>query len=286
MRTTFILLFFFLLSFSAPLLHAQDERDSSTALGVFAASAIPAAIGTSTYLLNNQAFWTYSAVAPFHLSNDAPYSMHIDKFAHFYFSAIGSNAIGQGYAIAGVAEKTAAWLGAGLTFGIGLLVEAEDARHGNDPQYGFSLGDAGADLVGSALPLLQYYFPELRRVQPKMSIWQSDAYKAGAYKSIADDYESQYYWLSFDVHDLTSTPPWLNIALGFSSENLLQVRYLVPGRANSIPNMDIYLSPDINLKGIPIEGKFWKIFSEVLSYVRIPLPSLQVHPRLKFWWFR
>ena len=275
---------FFLLLFPSSLL-AQEEHDSSSVLGVIAASAVPAGFGTATYLLNNSAFWTFSEVAPFHFSDDAPYSMHIDKLAHLYFSAIGSTAIRQGYIMAGVPEKTSTWLGAGLTFGIGLLVEAEDARHGNDPQYGFSLGDAGADLIGAALPLLQYYFPAFARIQPKMFLWSSDAYKAGAYKSIADDYESQYFWLSFDVHDLTHTPNWLNPAIGFSCENLLQVRWL-PFRANTTPYTDIYIGPDINLKGIPIEGSFWKTFSEVMSYVRIPLPSLQVYPRVKFWILR
>ena len=264
---------------------AQEERDSSTALSVATSSLLPVGIAGAIFLLNYEAFWKYATDVPFWISPDPPYAMHIDKFAHGYLSAIGANVIRFGYINAGVSERTATWLAAGIAFGLGVMVEMEDARHGNDPQYGFSPGDAAGDLFGSALPVLQYYFPAFRRVSTKIFLWPSDAYKAGAYKTIADDYESQYFWLSFDVHDLTSTPAWLSIAAGFSAENLPQVRFL-PSRANTTPYTDLYIGPDINLKGIPIEGSFWKTFTDVMSYVRIPLPTLQVYPRVKFWWLR
>ncbi|MFI5264513.1 MAG: hypothetical protein ACHQM6_08365 [Candidatus Kapaibacterium sp.] len=266
-------------------LSAQEEKDSSTTLSVAAASFVPVGIASGIFILNYEAFWKYADQVPFWISPDPPYAMHIDKFAHGYLSALGSTGIRDGYELAGVSEKTSTWVGAGISFGLGVLIEMEDARHGNDPQYGFSPGDAFGDLVGSALPVLQYYFPAFRRVQPKIFLWPSDAYKAGAYKTIADDYESQYFWLSFDVHDITSTPAWLNFGVGFSAENLLQVRFL-PFRANTIPYTDVYIGPDINLKGIPIEGSFWKTFTDVVSWIRIPLPTLQVYPRVKVWGLR
>jgi len=63
-------------------------------------------------------------------------------------------------------------------------------------------------------------------------------------------------------------------------------------QAYSIPSAggpsytDVYLSPDINLKGIPIDGGWWKTVSTVLSYIRIPLPAVQVYPRFKVWGLR
>jgi hypothetical protein len=115
-----------------------------------------------------------------------------------------------------------------------------------------------------------------------MFIWPSDVHYA--YKTVADDYESQYFWLSWDMHEITSTPAWLNLAIGFSCENLPGVSWARP--AGAIPATDIFIGPDINLKGIPIEGKFWKTFSDIASFIRIPFPSLQVYPRVKFWWLR
>ncbi len=118
-----------------------------------------------------------------------------------------------------------------------------------------------------------------------MSIWPSDAYKAHAYNTIADDYESQYFWLSWDVHDVTPLPPWLNVAFGFSAENLLSASFL-PFRAGTTPYTDIYFGPDIDLKGLPISGKVWDVVTSIMQYVRIPLPALQVYPRVKFWVLR
>jgi hypothetical protein len=272
-----------------PAFSQTPKTDSATALSIAEASLAPATAIGAIILLNQEAFWKYSKEVPFHVSNDPPYAMHIDKFSHFYGSAIGSDGIGYAYRVAGVSDEASRWLGAGLTFAAGIAIEMEDARHGDDPEYGFSFGDLGGDILGSSLPLLRYYFPVFNRLQPKLSVWPSAAYKTGIYKTIADDYESQYYWLSFDLHDVTPLPAWLNVAFGFSAENLLRpsngLGYQTPS-PNGIPYTDIYFGPDINLKGIPIKGRFWEGLTSVLSYVRIPLPCLQFYPRTKFWWLR
>jgi len=182
-------------------------------------------------------------------------------------------------------RRSALGLGAGLSLAAGLAIEIEDARHGDDPQYGFSPGDFAGDLIGVSLPILKHYYPAVQRLDVKLSIWPSEAYKSGEYKTIADDYASQYYWLSYDLHDWTPLPQWLNLAIGFSCENLLTNKYQYPAPGGP-PYTDIYFGPDINLKGIPIEGSAWKAITRVLSYVRIPLPALQVYQRLKVWAFR
>ncbi len=257
---------------------AQESSDSVSTAGVAVASLIPASMIAGIIVLNQQAFWKYAEEVPFHISNDPPYAMHIDKFSHFYVSAVGSDIMHRAYAAAGL--KDALWLGAALSLAAGTTIELEDARHGNDPQYGFSPGDLTGDILGSALPILKEYWPPARRFDVKLSVWPSDAYKAGAYKTLADDYESQYYWLSFDLHEVTPLPAWLNIALGFGCENLYREKYSVPAPGGP-PYTDLYFGPDINLRGIPIEGKFWKTLTDVLSYVRIPLPALQFYPRAK-----
>jgi hypothetical protein len=283
-----LLVFSLILLFNIGILQnsrAQSQRDSATAISVAEASLIPASAIGAIFVLNYDAFWRYATEVPFHISNDPPYAMHIDKFAHTYVSATGSDAIRAAYRLAGVSEETSAWLGAGLTFVAGVAVEMEDARHGDDPEYGFSPGDAAGDLIGSSLPLLRYYYPVLRRLDIKMGLWPSEAYKSGTYKFITDDYESQYFWLSFDLHEITPLPSWLNLAVGFSAENLLRQQYHVPS-PDGPPYTDIYFGPDINLKGIPIPGAWWQTLSAILSYIRIPFPALQCYPRMKFWWLR
>jgi hypothetical protein len=279
----------FALFFLSVSIHAQERKDSATVLSVAEASLVPVGLITGIIVLNEDAFWKYATEVPFHISNDPPYAMHIDKCAHFYGSAIGSDAMSYAYKLAGLSDVTSLWLGASLTFAAGVAIEMEDARHGDDPEYGFSPGDATGDLLGASLPLLRHYYPVFDRLETKISIWPSQTYKEGVYKTIADDYESQYYWLSFDLHGVTPLPQWLNMAVGFSCENLLRPThgdsYQVPS-PNGIPYTDAYFGPDINLKGIPIEGAFWQSVAYVLSYIRIPLPALQFYPRTKFWWLR
>jgi len=261
------------------------QTDSASATKIAVASLIPASLITAIVVFNHNAFWRYATDVPFHISNDPPYSMHIDKFSHLYVSAAGSDGMRAAYRWAGLSDETSSWLGAGLSLAAGLAIELEDARHGNDPQYGFSPGDLAGDVIGVSLPVLRYYYSEMRRLNVKMGMWPSDAYRNHAYKSIADDYESQYYWLSWDVHDAMPLPAWLNLAVGFGCENLYRQAYSIPNPAGP-PRTDIYIAPDINLKGIPIEGSLWRTVSSVLSYIRIPLPALQCYPRVKFWWLR
>ncbi len=267
----------------------SDKKDSATVLSVAGASAVPTVAIGAIIVLNQEAFWKYSREVSFHVSNDPPYAMHIDKFSHFYGSAMGSDLIGYGYRVAGLPSETSRWLGSGLTFAAGLAIEMEDARHGQDPEYGFSFGDLGGDLLGASLPLLRYYFPVLNRIQTRLSLWPSTAYQTGIYKTIADDYESQFYWLSFDLSGATPLPAWLDLAFGFSAENLLRpangLGYQTSS-PNGTPYTDIFFGPDIDLKGIPISGSLWQTITSVLSYVRIPLPTLQIYPRAKFWWLR
>ena len=276
---------FYCLTLFSLVANVRAQGDSVRTAKVAVASLIPVSMITGIIVLNQQAFWRYAKEVRWHVSNDPPYAMHIDKFSHMYVSAAGSGLMTSAYEWSGLSKKTSAWLAGGLSLAAGLAIEMEDARHGNDPQYGFSPGDLAGDVIGSSLPLLRYYYPIARRFDVKLSIWPSASYKAGAYKTIADDYESQYYWLSADVHDVLALPAWLNLALGFGCENLYHDAYSVPNPAGA-PYTDIYFSPDINLKGIPIDGSLWQAISSVLSYVRIPFPTLQFYPRVKFWWLR
>jgi hypothetical protein len=267
---------------SGRLSNAQ-EVDSSTTASVAIASIVPAALISAGVVLNYEAFWKNADAVAFHISNDPPYSMHVDKLSHAYLSMGVSDGIRGAYRMAGVTPTTSSWLGAGLSVATGLVIELEDARHGNDPQYGFSPGDVGADIVGASLPLLQHYYPAFERVSMKLSVWPSDAHSA--YNTIIDDYESQYYWITYNPHDILPTPRWLNVAVGYSAENLNAVSWL-PSRAGKQPAARLFIAPDIDLAGLPIEGAFWKSFTRVMRYIRIPLPAIEVSPRLKFWWLR
>ena len=57
-----------------------------------------------------------------------------------------------------------------------MYVEIEDGYGAN---WGFSPGDAIADVVGASYYLGQYYFPVLKHIQPRVSYWPTDKVKSG-----------------------------------------------------------------------------------------------------------
>lgn len=273
-----------LLCFMAAGATAQDTlRHDPTTLGLVGASLLPAGIVTGALYQNYITFWTNDESTAFHFSNDPPYALHNDKLGHAWFSTIASDVIRAGYEAAGVDRHTAAWLGFGIAAGGELIIEIGDGVRTGRPYYGFSPGDAAADLAGAALPLIRTYHPEWPVPDLKMSIWPSSAYESGAYNSIIDDNESQFFWLSFDLPD--ALPSWLNVAVGYGVENIPVVAHL-PSRRDASPATLLFIAPDIDLRALPIEGDLWKFVTSILSHVRVPLPALQFTPRFKLWPWR
>ncbi|MDP4219214.1 MAG: DUF2279 domain-containing protein [Bacteroidota bacterium] len=248
--------------------------------------SIAPAIVIGVALYNNyHDFWKNAEKVPFHFSNDPPYAMHNDKFGHAYYAATTADIIKLCYAEAGMERKTAAWIGFGSSLLAQTLVEIGDAFHGSTAYYGFSPGDEVADILGSSFSLMKEYIPGLSRFDYKVGFWPSSAYKEGAYHTIIDDDESEFFWMSYQIyHDLPEGfPKWLNIGIGYGVQNLLQVQSL-PDRKGTIPASQVYLGLDINLKGLPIEGKAWEIIAGLLDHFRIPFPALQVSPVVKWYW--
>lgn len=260
----------------APMLH----EDSSTALGIAAASLLPAITLGGALYQNYASFWKNDERVPFHFSSDPPYAMHNDKFGHAWFSSMSSDMIRIGYREAGLSDGTSAWLGFGFALGTELIVEIEDGFRSGKSYYGFSPGDAVADLIGASLPLIRHYAGEEYVPQFKMSIWPSSA--RHAYSSILDDNESQFFWLSFSI---PTAPTRLNLAIGHGVQNIDEAAWL-PERRGLQRATQIYLAPDLDLTGLPIEGKAWRIISQILSHIRIPLPALQLTPVVKMHWLR
>ncbi len=274
------------------MLFVQESRaqdlDTINPWHVAAASLLPAfTLGGAIYE-NYADFWRNAQRVPFYISNDPPYSMHNDKLGHALFSSFSGDMITMGYRLAKVDTVTSAWLGASFSFLTEAIVEVEDGFRGGSPAFGFSPGDLAGDIIGSSFPVLRVYVPFMKKLQYKASFWPSVPLQAGAYSTILSDDESHFYWMSFDIHESLSAinwPRWLNVTIGYGVEHLDDVS-APPGWSNGQRSSQIYLGPDLNLKGLPIEGKAWDIIAEILSHYKIPLPALQVMPRVKWWWLK
>jgi hypothetical protein len=264
---------------------AFAQADSLSTTDYILPSIVPAAVIGLALYNNYQDFWRNIEKVPFHISNDPPYAMHNDKLGHAFYTALTADMTKLAYTEAGIQRKTAAWIGAATSLLAQTLVEIGDGFHGNKPYFGFSPGDEAADIFGAAFSLMKEYAPAINRFDYKMGLWPSSAYKEGAYSNIINDDESEFFWLSYQIyhHLPDGYPKWLNVAIGYGVQNLEQVRFL-PDRTSSIPKSQLFFGLDINLKGIPIEGKAWEIISGLLDHIRIPFPALQILPIVKWHW--
>ncbi|MBS1911996.1 MAG: DUF2279 domain-containing protein [Bacteroidetes bacterium] len=218
--------------------------------------------------------WWKGEKSAFHFDwdHDWRYALGSDKYGHFYFPYAVAIVYGQAFQWCGMDSAASLWAGGGIAMAHQTFVEIRD---GFSKEWGFSWGDFGADLLGSAYPIARHYIPALRDFTFKVSFYPSMKFRNGAYRAIIDDYESQYQWMSVNVRNLLPTswraacPAWLNIAVGHSVKDLDEKG---GGRH------EFYLSLDWNLEGLPGDGWLWNLLKKNLNLYHLPAPAVRISP--------
>jgi hypothetical protein len=102
------------------------------------------------------------------------------------------------------------------------------------------------------------------------------------------DYNNQTYWLSFSPSSFTQKskwPGWLNIAVGYGSENLFggyENRWVENGAEFSLDSdlfpryRQYYLGLDIDLTKVKTESPFLKSILSVINIIKIPSPAIEL----------
>ncbi|MCB2203924.1 YfiM family protein [bacterium] len=231
---------------------------------------------TGIHIYQQNAWWQGQR-GPFHFVNDPDYALNVDKAGHFYGGAFGSWLGQKSMVWSGASQETAVWGGFALGSLFELYVEFED---GFATGWGFSPGDAYADVAGAAWPVLQHYVPYLSSFQPKFTYWPSDAFINGTHKGNAiDDYEGQTYWMGIHMYELLPPswqdywPSWLGIAVGISIRNM----HTEQGYENLQRNVIIAL--DYDMREI-IPGDSWLLHTlkEALNFIHFPSPAIRISP--------
>ncbi len=234
---------------------------------------VSAGIITVAHLQNYNSWWKGERTS-FHLDHDENANLYADKFGHFYFSYLASDIMFRSFRWSGMNEHDAALLGGGLALAFQLYVEVEDAFH---PNLGFSLGDGVADIAGAAIPFFRVQYPSLQSVTFKWSVIPSPRFRNGEFRSLIDDYESQYHWISVNIKDVLgeSTPNFiplfLNIALGYGVSNL---------SSEETKQSELYLSLDIDFTKLPGEGAVLQSIKHLLNYFHAPMPAIRFTPSI------
>lgn len=229
-------------------------------------------------------YWMESS--PFHVMDwqtEYDDALMADKLGHAMISYSMARSISGVFEQCGYDRKTSTWLGSGISLLHQSIVEIHDGYSNGAPYLGFSRGDAIANIIGAGFPILQEYVPELDFIRMKFSFLPSESFKRNAGKSLFNDYESTYHWLSFNITGMIGKKhvgPWaeyVNIALGHSVNGI--------NRYGS-GNHEFYISLDFNAEALPFDDGWGLTLKRMLNSVKLPMPCIKVYPDVVWYGIR
>ena len=236
---------------------------------------------------------------PFHFYNDFKGWNQVDKLGHFYVSYLESNV---GYSILKkfkFSEKKALYFGGFQGLILETPIEFLDAYHQG---WGFSVSDLVANTLGSVFFIMQQKIFNEQVIKPKLSfsksIYASEANGLLGKKSLISqfvyDYNAYTYWFSFSpnkIFKFKKVPKWLNLAIGYGANGMLgEFENKSMYKGVEIPSFkryrQFYLSLDIDFSKIRTKSRFVNKIFDGLSYIKIPLPTLELsNKKMKGYFF-
>lgn len=241
---------------------------------------------TSLYFLN-KAWYSQDSWSSFHFHDDLLYWNQMDKAGHFYTAFHQSRAGVDALRWAGVSEKKAIWYGGILGIVLQTPIEIFD---GFSSEYGASVSDFAANTVGSAGLIAQELAWGEIRIMPKFSFRSThygpqrlEMFGSSLAEQILQDYNGQTYWLSVDIASFMNSesrfPKWLNIAVGYGAGGMIYGNPEKNRLAGYQSYRQFYISPDIDLRYLPVKNKFLKAAIYLVNMYRIPMPALEYNTR-------
>jgi hypothetical protein len=212
------------------------------------------------------------------------YWLEMDKFGHFYANIQVAKLSAALFQYAGVERRKALWIGFANTTLLYTSFELTDAGF---EDWGFSVPDYIANLLGAFYPLAQHYWPVLNHFNFKISYWPSKYFRSDQYQDtpgftrfkpyqyVVGDYDGMIFWLSADVDWLLPKfarlywPNWLDVAIGYGAGDLPQANMEVKER-------HLYLALDYDLTCLPGKGAFFQKLKGVLNAIHFPAPAIRI----------
>ncbi|WP_276480985.1 DUF2279 domain-containing protein [Paraflavitalea pollutisoli] len=261
-----------------------------------------AAVWGASYYTLNQTWYNNYPRSGFHCFNDNREWLQMDKAGHLWTAYQMSRLSGQAWQWAGFSQRQAAWLGGISGVAYQSIIEIQD---GLSAEWGFSWGDMTANIVGSALYVVQELTGGEQKWQIKFSYhpypYSADLkYRRNASfgntlsERMLKDYNSQTYWLSANLRSLlpaSRLPKWLNFSLGYSGKGMFGAVHntwvdkdgLVHDRSDIRRTRHVYLSADVDLTKIKTNNRLLRTVLYVLNAVKIPAPTIEFS-RGKIYW--
>jgi len=273
------------------------------------ATGITAALYTGSVIALNRAWYKQYPRSSFHFFDDHREWRGMDKAGHLYSTYFESE---WAYKIArwtGMRDDQAIWAGVGLGMFFQTTVEVLD---GFSSQWGFSIADAGFNVLGATTFLAQQKGWGEQRIRlkvsstpvdyPDMGVLSSegtasttlnqrsrDLFGKSAPERFLKDYNAQTTWLSVNVHAFLKNPEskfprWLNIAVGYGAENMyggFENAWESDGSefnlsSSAFPRYSqFYLSPDIDFSRIPSRSSFVRTLLGIVNVFKMPGPVME-----------
>ncbi|MEO7959982.1 MAG: DUF2279 domain-containing protein [Ginsengibacter sp.] len=244
----------------------------------------------------NAAWYAKQPRSGFHFFNDNAEWLQVDKTGHAYSAYSESRASMELWRWAGLPRNQRIWIGGLTGLGYQTVIEVLD---GFADEYGFSVGDFAANLLGTGMFMAQEFAWDQQRVMLKFSFHkrnygQADLnlradkiYGKTEIERFLKDYNAQTYWLSANINSLVpdiNFPKWLSLAVGYGADGMFGARSniavdktgaVIFDRSDIRRYRQWYLSPDIDLTKIKTNKKGLKVLFFVLSAVKFPAPTLE-----------
>ena len=234
----------------------------------------------------NQLWYSDFERSKFHTINDNDEWLQMDKLGHvmtsYYLGKVGADVLNW----SGVSEINQLIYGStlGLTF-----LTAVEVFDGYSEEWGFSWGDMLANASGTGLYVGQELLWQEQRITMKYSFHQTkyadirpEKLGENFLQQALKDYNGQTYWLSANIHSFfieSKIPKWLNVAVGYGAEGMLtgnneQIDMDLFPNQNRI--RQYYLSLDVDLSRIKTKSKLLTSVFEVINFIKIPAPTLEI----------
>lgn len=257
----------------------------------------------------------------FHLFNDWGEWEHMDKGGHIHSAFFQGIICYKGARWTGLSQKKSILTGVVIGTIFQSTIEIMD---GFSTQWGFSLSDMGANVLGTGIFAAQQYYWDDQRISIKVSsipisysnekIRSLDGkafttlserahnlYGHGFLERFLKDYNAQTYWASINVHSFLGKsnkwPKWLNVAIGYGAENMYG------GYANQWANngatfaadpvlypryRQFYIGFDVDFPKLNPKNPMLKTVCSVINIFKVPSPALEINTegQIKFHLFR
>ena len=244
----------------------------------------------------NAAWYANYPRSSFHFFNDNAEWLQVDKAGHMYGAYIESYGSYEMWRWSGLPRKQRIWIGGLSGIAYQSIIEVLD---GFSSEYGFSVGDFEANIIGSGLFIGQELAWNDQRIKLKFSFHKKDygaadldaranvIYGNSETERFLKDYNAATDWVSVNIESFfpkAKVPSWFSIAFGYGAEGMFGARSNIAKDKNGniiFDRSDIkryrqwFLAPDVDLTKIKTKKRAVKMILGVLNAFKFPTPSLE-----------